>query len=141
MLLPKKNSEFVESLLKRPEGLTLDFKLHITNSEKIAKTLVAFANTNGGIILIGVSDKGQIIGIDGEEETYMLDKASEEFCSPPIPLLYDLYEMEQWDGDVEMEERYVLIVKVPKTGMKHLHKNAAGRETYYIRRGDQTIPQ
>ncbi|MGY6523343.1 MAG: AlbA family DNA-binding domain-containing protein [Mongoliitalea sp.] len=140
MLLPKKNLEFIESLLRRKEGLTLDFKLHISSSEKIAKTLVAFANTNGGMILIGVSDSGKIKGIDGEEEHYMLERASERFCNPPIPLSYELFEIENWDGDLELEESYVLLVKVPKTGFQHTHISSDGKATVYKREGDQTIP-
>lgn len=140
MLIPKKNSDFIENLLKKPEGLTFDFKLHITNAEKIAKTMVAFANTNGGSILIGVSDDGKIKGIDGEEELYMIEKANDIFCSPSIPIACELYEIENWNGDIELEESYVLLVKIPKTGQMHYHRSSEGKETYYTRIGDQTIP-
>jgi predicted HTH transcriptional regulator len=141
MLFPKKNTEYIENLLKRPEGTNLDFKLHINNSEKIAKTLVAFANTAGGIIVIGVSDAGQIIGIDGDEEVFMMEIAASKFCKPPVPVLFELYEIEQWEGEQALEECYVLVVKVPKTGIRYLHVNSDGKDTFYIREGDKTLPK
>jgi predicted HTH transcriptional regulator len=43
-------------LLKRPEGKTLEFKRDVSSPEGIARTVIAFANTAGGTILIGVED-------------------------------------------------------------------------------------
>jgi predicted HTH transcriptional regulator len=43
-------------LLKRPEGKTLEFKRDVSSPEGILKTLVAFANTAGGTVVIGVED-------------------------------------------------------------------------------------
>lgn len=43
-------------LLKRTEGKTLEFKRDLSSPEGILKCLVAFANTAGGIVVIGVDD-------------------------------------------------------------------------------------
>ena len=43
--------------LKRPEGKTLELKRDLSSPERVLKTVVAFANTSGGTILIGVEDK------------------------------------------------------------------------------------
>jgi predicted HTH transcriptional regulator len=43
-------------LLKRTEGKTLEFKRDLSSPEGILKCLVAFANTAGGIVVIGVED-------------------------------------------------------------------------------------
>jgi predicted HTH transcriptional regulator len=43
-------------LLKRNEGKTLEFKRDLSSPEGILKSLVAFANTAGGIVVIGVED-------------------------------------------------------------------------------------
>ena len=40
-------------LLKLPENKTLEFKERISSTQKLAKTVTAFANTSGGIILLG----------------------------------------------------------------------------------------
>lgn len=43
----------IKSLILQGEGVMLDFKKTITSTEKIAKSLVAFANNKGGKLLIG----------------------------------------------------------------------------------------
>ncbi len=54
----------LEDLLKRPEGKTLEFKRDISAPEGVLKTMVAFANTAGGTLLIGVLDKtGHVCGV------------------------------------------------------------------------------
>jgi len=75
----------VINLIKQGEHQTLDFKHSITDSKKIARSLVAFANTNGGTLLIGVKDNGSIVGIDSEEEYYMVEAAAQMYCKPEIP--------------------------------------------------------
>lgn len=140
MLLPKKNEEFLKYLLNRKEGQTIDFKQSITSSQKIAKTLVAFANTEGGIIVIGVSDKKKIIGIDPEEEVYMVEKALLENCDPQPTLRFELLEtIEMSEKQIELE-KYVLLVVVEKSNQKHFFKNQNGEKIYYRRLYDQTIP-
>jgi predicted HTH transcriptional regulator len=47
-------------LLSKPEGKTLKFKRDLSSLKSILKTLVAFANTAGGTIIIGRSDGGKI---------------------------------------------------------------------------------
>ncbi|MCK4854687.1 MAG: ATP-binding protein, partial [Bacteroidales bacterium] len=60
----------------------LDFKFEISDARKIARTLVAFSNTDGGKLLIGVKDNGKIAGIRSEEEYHMLEAAAELYCRP-----------------------------------------------------------
>ena len=43
-------------LLKYPEGKTLEFKRDLSSPDGILRTVVAFANTSGGVLLIGVED-------------------------------------------------------------------------------------
>ncbi len=71
-------------LISEGENQRLDFKYCISDSRKIARTLVAFANTDGGRLLIGVRDNGSIAGIRSDEEFYMVDTAVQLFCRPAI---------------------------------------------------------
>ncbi len=48
------NRAYLEELIKNGEGTGLDFKQDDVTSEKIAKTIVAMANRQGGFILLGV---------------------------------------------------------------------------------------
>ncbi|MGB4774899.1 MAG: ATP-binding protein, partial [Daejeonella sp.] len=58
----------IKNLILEGEGATLDFKKTITSCEKIARTMVSFANNKGGRLLVGVSDDGTINGVKSEEE-------------------------------------------------------------------------
>ena len=53
-------------IIKEGEGLTTEFKRTIDSAFKIAKTIVSFANTSGGTLLVGVSDSGTITGVGSE---------------------------------------------------------------------------
>jgi predicted HTH transcriptional regulator len=142
MLLPKKNEEFLKTLLKSKEGLTLDFKQSITSAQKIAKTLVAFSNSEGGTLVIGVSDKMQIIGIDPDEEIFMIEKAAAEFCNPPIlSLKFEILENIEIDQNNIEIEKTILLVHVKKSSQLHFFKSQNGEKIIYFRKGDQTLPQ
>ncbi len=56
-------------LLRRPEGKTLEFKRDLSSPEGVLKTVVAFANTAGGVVVIGVQDKTRhVVGIPKPRE-------------------------------------------------------------------------
>jgi len=78
-------SKHVINLIKQGEHQTLDFKYSITDSKKISRAIAAFANTDGGTLLIGVKDNGAIVGVDSEEEYYMIEAAAQMYCKPEIP--------------------------------------------------------
>jgi predicted HTH transcriptional regulator len=75
---------FLKKLIEEGENQQLDFKYCVSDSRKIARTLSAFANSDGGRILIGVRDNGSIAGIKSDEEIYMVDTAAHLFCRPKI---------------------------------------------------------
>lgn len=79
---------YITKLIAEGEHEQLDFKHSIDNMRKIAKSLVAFANTKGGRLLIGVKDNGSIKGCRPQEEKHMLDFAAESYCEPKIELDY-----------------------------------------------------
>ncbi|MCH6201282.1 ATP-binding protein [Aquiflexum sp. LQ15W] len=140
MLLPKKNEEFLKTLLRTSEGLTIDFKQSITSAQKIAKTLVAFANSEGGTIVIGVSDKKKIVGIDPEEEIFMIEKAANQYCDPSPQLEFEVFENVEFDDKNIEVEKAILLVLVKKSDQKHFFKNQSGKKVLYMRKDDQTLP-
>ncbi|MEA1874722.1 MAG: ATP-binding protein [Bacteroidota bacterium] len=79
-------SRHIIDLIAQGEHQKLDFKFQVNDAKKIARSLSAFANTDGGRLLIGVKDNGRIAGIRSEEEYYMIDSAAEMFCKPPLKL-------------------------------------------------------
>lgn len=69
-------SDYIHALIAQGEHQQQDFKFEISDICKIAKTLSAFANTDGGRLLIGVKDNGKIAGVRSEEEQYMIEAAA-----------------------------------------------------------------
>jgi predicted HTH transcriptional regulator len=54
----------LEDLLTRPEGKTLEFKGELVSAEPFLKTVVAFANTAGGVVVFGVEDRTRrVLGV------------------------------------------------------------------------------
>ena len=53
----------IEDLIKGKEGKTLEFKRDLSSFKPIMRTLIAFANTAGGTLVIGRDDNGVITGI------------------------------------------------------------------------------
>lgn len=86
------DTEQIMTWLKEGEHEMLDFKQTVKSPAKIAKNIVAFANKKGGIILIGVSDFGEIIGIDPEQERFVMQKAARDYCDPPVRLSFTEYD-------------------------------------------------
>ncbi|MGC9332002.1 MAG: helix-turn-helix domain-containing protein [Bacteroidales bacterium] len=77
-------SQYIQNLIEEGEHQQLDFKYQVTDAKKIARTVSAFANTDGGRLLIGVKDNGRIAGIRSDEEYYMMELAAEIFCKPKV---------------------------------------------------------
>jgi len=118
-------------LIRNGEGPTLDFKKTISSALKIAKTLVAFANTKGGRLLVGVRDNGSISGAAIEEEAYMIESAAHVFCDPVIE--YEIFE-HTYQG------LRVLEVFIPEAKHKpHAAKDETGKWWVYIRVNDQCV--
>ncbi|RDC63104.1 RNA-binding domain-containing protein [Adhaeribacter pallidiroseus] len=113
------------------ENEQLDFKKTITHPDKIARTLVSFANTRGGIILVGVQDNGTIRGVDPEEEKHTLQLAAQFYCDPPLTLGYQ---------EVEMDNRLILEVSIPESTQKpHLAKVKDNDWRGYVRVKDESV--
>ncbi len=73
----------LKRLVSQGESETLEFKRKVAHPEKIVKEIVAFANTKGGKLLIGVSDDGSIPGVKfPEDEIFSLNSTIEKLCRP-----------------------------------------------------------
>ena len=70
----KHSADYIHRLISEGEHVHQDFKFEISDARKIAKSISAFANTEGGRLLVGVKDNGKIAGVRSEEEIYMIYK-------------------------------------------------------------------
>lgn len=78
------DAEYLRDLINQGEHQQQDFKFEISDARKIARSLSAFSNTEGGRLLVGVKDNGKIAGIRSEEEIYMIEAAAKLYCKPQI---------------------------------------------------------
>jgi predicted HTH transcriptional regulator len=79
------NGKELHALLEEGEGFQLEFKRKVSSSSKIARALIAFANTKGGTILFGIDDDKTIVGVESEKtEVEMIEIAGKVHCEPPI---------------------------------------------------------
>lgn len=138
----KNVQDFVNNLIKKKEGTTLDFKLKITSKGKIAKTIAALANTEGGYLVIGISDQKKILGIDPEEERFMIESANSEHCVPPAKI--EIQEAKMFNEDFPFkskeEELSLLLVHIlPAKDEPISVKSMSGSLKMYRREGDKTL--
>ena len=114
------------------EGVTLDFKKTITSCEKIARTMVSFANNKGGRLLIGVADDGTIKGVKSEdEERYMITRAAQMFSKPALEPKFE---------EIYVDDKLVLVVEIPESDTKpHYALAEDGKWWVYVRVKDKSV--
>ena len=128
---PLTDTDYIHALIAEGEHQQQDFKFEISDVRKIAKTLSAFANTDGGRLLIGVKDNGKIAGVRSAEEQYMIEAAAQLYCVPPVNCHWQTF---------LAEGRTVLVVTVDESASKPVYaKDENGRRLAYLRIADENI--
>ena len=123
--------DYIKQLISGGESQVLDFKFEISDYRKIAKTLVAFSNTDGGRLLVGVKDNGAIAGVRSDEEYFMVEGASRLYCRPEVR-----FSVREW----QVDGRKVLEVIISRGKERpYMSQEADGRWTAYVRQGDQNF--
>ena len=75
----------IKRLVYQGENGTVEFKRKIVHPEKVIREVVAFANTNGGYLLVGVDDNQTIPGLKyPDEEDFLMQKAIKELIRPKV---------------------------------------------------------
>ena len=122
-------SNYIQKLIQQGEHQTQDFKYCISDSRKIARSLVAFANTDGGRLLIGVKDNGRIAGVRSDEEYYMVESAAKIYSKPPIEFTTQQHFV---DGKTILE-----VMIEPSSEKPHFAKDDEGKWWAYFRKDDE----
>jgi predicted HTH transcriptional regulator len=123
-------------LIEEGEGFELEFKRKVSTPIKVAKTLMSFANTKGGIVLFGVDDNKSIVGVGSEkEEIEMIETAARYFSDPPLDVEIDT---------VPYKGKDVIVVTVEESAQKPHYLNVEddsenGGTRVYIRVHDKTV--
>jgi len=75
-------------LIDSGEGADVEFKRQFSSPEKIAREIIAFANTRGGYLLFGVDDDGTVVGVRSEKsELELIEHAARWMIEPPVDII------------------------------------------------------
>jgi len=119
----------LQKMISEGEHQRQDFKYCISDSRKIARSLVAFANTDGGRLLIGVKDNGNIAGVRSDEEYYMIEAAAKIYSKPEIPFQVCQH---------QINNKVVLEITVESSSQKpHFAKDEQDKWWAYYRLNDE----
>ena len=125
------DKRYIQSLIREGEHQQQDFKYRVSDAMKLAKSVSAFANTDGGRLLIGVRDDGHMSGVRDEEEIYMMHQAAYRYCRPQASIKFDTY---------HVEGRTIVIATVPPSDKRPICAvGDDGKQRAYIRIADENI--
>lgn len=115
--------DLLTMILKGEDSFT-EFKDEKVHPDDLAAEMVAFSNTEGGTLVIGVSDKGEIVGLkDWDKTMQRLANVASQNCEPPVYFIVE---------KVTIEDKNILVVKIPKGPQRPYRTN---RGIYYVRVG------
>lgn len=112
------------NLLSQGENSSIEFKLQEAHPDAIAKEIVAFANTRGGTILLGIDDTGAVIGIDDSRHwEEWIANITRQNIVPAINVEYI---------EIQVEGKRIGLIEVPKGPDKPYQTS---KNFYYTRIG------
>ncbi len=132
------DSKDLKRIISKGECLTTEFKQRFSTHNKIAKEIIAFANTKGGFLIFGIDDDGSIYGVESEKEiTELLLETIDEYCEPKIDCKFVF---------VEMFGREIVVAEI-KESYRKPHRIQDYERTLnlttaevYVRVNDKSIP-
>ena len=114
----------ITDILSQGENSAVEFKSAGTNAEMMAREMISFANTNGGVILVGVEDDGTVSGIDtGKQNEAWVSNIARDAVVPPLNVDTQI---------LDYQGTNLLYVNVPKGKHKPYHSSSG---KFYIRVG------
>ncbi len=125
------DKRYLQSLIQEGEHQRQDFKYRVDDARKLARSVSAFANTDGGRLLIGVRDDGVIAGVRTEGEIHVMHQAAFKYCTPEASIRFDTYHA---DG------KAVVVATVPPSEKRPIcAPDEDGRMRAYLRVHDENI--
>jgi predicted HTH transcriptional regulator len=132
------NAKKLQSLIDLGENANVEFKQRFSDYEKIAKEMLAFANSSGGYIIVGINDDGKICGVKSEKgEANLLIDTAENYCEPQIN--YEIHH-------VELKKKEVVVFEVKESTRKphrlqdYNNKIDLNSAQVFIRVNDKSVP-
>ena len=126
----------LNEIIENGENQQVEFKRKFTESDKIAKGMIAFANTAGGKLIFGIDDDRSVVGVESEKgEIEYIDLAAKFYCQPKI-----IYSTEI----IHIYRKDVIVVNIPESKNKPHRLLENGKENgeinkVYIRVKDKSV--
>jgi predicted HTH transcriptional regulator len=124
-------------LIEDGENLRCEFKQRFSSHEKIAKELIAFANTKGGYLIFGVDDDKTVVGVESEKgEAELVKETALKYCEPPVN-----YSIEY----INIFDKELVVVEVPESKNKphriqdYLKELDINKSEVYVRVNDKCM--
>lgn len=97
-------------IIENGENGTIEFKRKFSQPDKIAKELIAFANTKGGKIIFGVDDDRSVVGVESEKgEIELIDMAAKFYCEPEVKYSFEI---------IHIYKKDVVVIDTPESKTK-----------------------
>jgi predicted HTH transcriptional regulator len=122
----------VKSLASKGEGLRIEFKKKAAYPEKIVRGVVAFANTEGGDLIIGVDDDGTVSGQRFiEEEIFVMEKAIKELIFPSLS--FEVFTVKL------TEKKGIAVFRIPLSKDRPHYMKSNDKKQAFIRVEDRSV--
>ena len=116
--------DYIEELIRQGENTSIEFKRGDVRTENLAKELIAFSNSSGGVVLLGIEDNGEIQGLKNPRNyEEWISNLTRNNVIPHISVDYT---------ESVLEGKKIGIIRVPK-GKDRPYQNSSGR--FYVRVG------
>nr|AAU83240.1 conserved hypothetical protein [uncultured archaeon GZfos27B6] len=116
------NEKGLSETIEKGEDTFTEFKEEKAHSDDLAAEIVAFANTEGGKILLGISDKKEVRGVSNpDKEMLRVENVSRNNCEPPLTVNIE---------KIKINDEIVLGIYIPKGPERPYRTN---RGVYYVR--------
>lgn len=122
----------LERLVAEGEGQQLEFKKKAAHPEKVVRGLIAFANTKGGLLLLGVSDNGTLAGVPYPEEEIL---AVNKMLQQTLPRLHVHYQTVA----LSQKKSIVVLDVQPHADRPVFLVNPDGRRETFVRHGAESL--
>jgi len=121
----------IKKLVTQAENQIFDRKSFLIDPKNLAMTIVAFANADGGDIVLGIEDDGRIVGVDNNpKHLNELLRAPLDYCIPSINMDVEYLACKDYAGN----NNHLLIMHIPQSS--DLHANQADECFYRV--GDKS---
>ncbi len=125
----------LNEIIENGENDLVEFKRKFTSPEKIAKEMIAFANSKGGKILFGIDDDKSIVGVESEKgELELISAAAKFYCEPELEYEWEVLLLKGKD---------IVVVHIDESKVKPhklvTHEDSEDSSRVYVRHKDQSI--